>query len=99
MKRMDKSRFRSLNEVIESPDYKKLRELKKTMESLQEECDVRSWSLIHFYRCVDTAELDVEELGELILQYSESITSLFSMLSGPLDIQESSVMIIHDYEK
>ncbi len=42
MKRMDKSRFRSLNEVIESPDYKKLRELKKTMESLQEECDVRS---------------------------------------------------------
>lgn len=30
MKRMDKSRFRSLNEVIESPDYKKLRELKKT---------------------------------------------------------------------
>ena len=48
---------------------------------------------------MDTAELDVEELGELILQYSESITSLFSKLSRPLDIQESSVMIIHDYEK
>ena len=48
---------------------------------------------------MDTAELDVEELGELILQYSESINSLFSMLSGPLDIQESSVMTIHDYEK
>lgn len=46
---------------------------------------------------MDTAELDVEELGELILQYSESITSLFSMLSGVLLIFKSaSVMLIHD---
>lgn len=47
---------------------------------------------------MDTEELDVEELCELILQYSESVNTLFSMLSGPLDIQESSVitLVIND---
>lgn len=47
---------------------------------------------------MDTEELDVEELCELILQYSESVNTLFSMLSGPLDIQESSVItrVIND---
>ena len=32
---------------VESNDYRKLRELKKTMESLQEECDVKSFCFIH----------------------------------------------------
>lgn len=47
MKHMDKSIIWYCEWEIESADYKKLRELKKNMESLQEECDVENWFLVH----------------------------------------------------
>ena len=63
-----------------SEDYQKLRSLKKKMGSLQDECD----------RCVDEQDVDVDELGELILQYSETVNDIVSILSGPLTVAVSS---------
>ena len=38
---------------------------------------------------MDEEDLDVEELGELVLQYSESVNAVLSMLSGPLTADSS----------
>lgn len=40
LKKLDKSGNRALSRSIESPNYQKLRSLKKKMQSLQDECDV-----------------------------------------------------------
>ena len=36
--------------------------------------------------------MDVDELGELILQYSETVNDIVSILSGPLTVAVSSVL-------
>lgn len=35
--------------------------------------------------------MDVNELGELILQFSETVNDVISVLNEPMDIEESSV--------
>ena len=76
---------------VESPNYQKLRSLKKKMQSLQDECDVGVWKRVKWKRCVDEQDVDVNELGELILQFSETVNDVISVLNEPMDIEESSV--------
>lgn len=47
---------------------------------------------------MDEEDLDVEELGELVLQYSESVNAVLSMLSGPLTA-DSSVRVRENGER
>lgn len=35
--------------------------------------------------------MDVNELGELILQFSETVNDVISVLNEPMDIEDSSV--------
>ena len=77
--------------TIESPNYQKLRSLKKKMQSLQDECDVGLWKRLKWKRCVDEQDVDVNELGELILQFSETVNDVISVLNEPMDIEDSSV--------
>lgn len=37
--------------------------------------------------------MDVNELGELILQFSETVNEVISVLNEPMDIEESSVAL------
>ena len=41
---------------------------------------------------MDEQDVDVDELGELILQYSETVNDIVSILSGPLTVVASSVL-------
>lgn len=40
---------------------------------------------------MDEQDVDVNELGELILQFSETVNDVISVLNEPMDIEESSV--------
>ena len=42
-------------------------------------------------RCIDESDVNVEELGELILQYSECVNTMVSLLNEPMDVSDDSV--------
>ena len=71
LKQLEKGRrMNGRAKEIGSDPYLRLREQKKTLDTLQEECDVKiDQREINSQRCVDESNVDLEELGELILQY------------------------------
>ena len=48
---------------------------------------------------MDEQDVDVNELGELILQFSETVNDVISVLNEPMDIEESSVGVLAECEK